>query len=146
MEGRICLLVFLPNRFFFLRRTRPDNSAARPLASTMEVSLADLEPLFNSVGLDSIINGSSAAGSAVWIKFESEVRAAHAAGCTIIVLGAWGCGVFGNQPPVVAELWSEVLDSLEWRGRFTHVVFAVPQGVHGRSIAAFRRALRPLAP
>ena len=46
----------------------------------------------------------------------------------------------------MAELWSEVLDSLEWRGRFTHVVFAVPQGVHGRSIAAFRRALRPLAP
>ena len=45
----------------------------------MEVSLADLEPLFNSVGLDSIINGSSAAGSAVWIKFESEVRAAHTA-------------------------------------------------------------------
>ena len=74
------------------------------------------------------------------------LRAAHAAGCTIIVLGAWGCGVFGNQPPVVAELWSEVLDSLEWRGRFTHVVFAVPQGVHGRSIAAFRCALRPLAP
>ena len=45
------------------------------------------------------------------------LRAAHAAGCTTIVLGAWGCGVFGNQPPVVAELWSEVLDSLEWRGR-----------------------------
>jgi uncharacterized protein (TIGR02452 family) len=74
------------------------------------------------------------------------LRAAHAAGCTSIVLGAWGCGVFGNQPPVVAELWSEVLDSLEWRGRFTHVVFAVPQGAHGRSIAVFRRALRPLAP
>jgi len=34
------------------------------------------------------------------------------------VLGACGCGVFGNRPQVVAELWSGVLDVLEWRGRF----------------------------
>ena len=52
----------------------------------------------------------------------------------------------GTRRAVVAELWSEVLDSLEWRGRFTHVIFAVPQGAHGRSIAVFRRALCPLAP
>ena len=63
-----------------------------------------------------------------------------------ILLGAWGCGVFRNRPEVVAELWSEVLDALEWRGRFARVVFAVPHGAHGRSLAAFRRALRPLAP
>ena len=60
--------------------------------------------------------------------------------------GAWGCGVFRNRPEVVAELWSEVLDALEWRGRFARVVFAVPHGAHGRSLTAFRHALRPLAP
>ena len=69
-----------------------------------------------------------------------------AAGCSTIVLGAWGCGVFRNRPEVVAELWSEVLDTLEWRGRFARVVFAVPRGAHGHSLAAFHRALRPLAP
>ena len=63
-----------------------------------------------------------------------------------LILGAWGCGVFGNRPQVVADLWSEVLDTLEWRGRFGCIVFAVPHGVHGHSLAAFRRALRPLAP
>ena len=72
--------------------------------------------------------------------------AAYAAGCSTVVLGAWGCGVFRNRPEVVAELWSEVLDALEWRGRFARVVFAVPHGAHGRSLAAFRHALRPLAP
>jgi hypothetical protein len=54
--------------------------------------------------------------------------------------------VFRNRPEVVAELWSEVLDALEWRGRFARVVFAVPHGAHGRSLTAFRHALRPLAP
>ena len=41
-----------------------------------------------------------------------------------------------------------VLDTLEWRGRFTHVVFlfAVPRGLHGRSFEALRHALDPLAP
>ena len=72
--------------------------------------------------------------------------AAHATGCSTIILGAWGCGVFGNRPQVVADLWSEVLDALEWRGRFARVVFAIPHGTHGHSLATFRRALRPLAP
>ena len=61
--------------------------------------------------------------------------AAYAARCSTVVLGAWGCGVFRNRPEVVAELWSEVLDALEWRGRFARVVFAVPHGAHGRSLA-----------
>ena len=51
--------------------------------------------------------------------------------------------MFRNRPQVVAELWSEVLDTLEWRGRFARVVFVVPHGLHGRSLAAFRHALRP---
>ena len=33
---------------------------------------------------------------------------------------------------MVEDLWSEVLDTLEWRGRFTHVVFAVPLAVRLR--------------
>ena len=64
---------------------------------------------------------------------------------TRLILGAWGCGVFRNRPEVVAELWSEVLDTLEWRGRFARVVFAVPRGAHGHSLAAFRRARAPAA-
>ena len=79
-------------------------------------------------------------------RMRRALYAAYAAGCSTVVLGAWGCGVFRNRPEVVAELWSEVLDALEWRGRFARVVFAVPHGTHGRSLTAFRHALRPLAP
>ena len=74
------------------------------------------------------------------------LRAAYAAGCSTVILGAWGCGVFRNRADDVAELWSEVLDSLEWRGRFVCIAFAVPRGGTGRALATFRRALAPLAP
>jgi len=39
-----------------------------------------------------------------------------------IVLGAWGCGVFGNDPAVVADAFAQALDQARW---FEHVVFAV---------------------
>lgn len=40
------------------------------------------------------------------------------------VLGAWGCGVFGNDPQEVAELFRAALAG-DFRGAFERVVFAV---------------------
>ena len=47
-----------------------------------------------------------------------------------VVLGAWGCGAFGNPPEAVAALFCEALGSGEFRGRFRTVVFAIidPRG------------------
>ncbi|TYB43006.1 TIGR02452 family protein [Actinomadura chibensis] len=43
-----------------------------------------------------------------------------------LVLGAWGCGVFGNDPVEVAEVFADLLrPGREFDGRFEHVVFAV---------------------
>ncbi len=41
-----------------------------------------------------------------------------------LVLGAWGCGVFGNDSQEVAELFQQAL-SYHYRGIFTKVIFAV---------------------
>lgn len=41
-----------------------------------------------------------------------------------VVLGAWGCGVFRNDPEVIAALFDEALHD-ELRGAFDRVVFAV---------------------
>lgn len=49
-----------------------------------------------------------------------QVAAAH--GHRRLVLGAWGCGVFGNDPAVVAEAFAAALQSVK---RFDTVVFAV---------------------
>jgi len=43
------------------------------------------------------------------------------------VLGAWGCGVFGNDPRVVASAFHEALDG-PFAGAFDEAVFAVLDG------------------
>lgn len=41
-------------------------------------------------------------------RMRKVLYAAYIAGCAQIVLGAWGCGVFRNDPAVVATLWRDV--------------------------------------
>jgi uncharacterized protein (TIGR02452 family) len=54
------------------------------------------------------------------------LAAAHHHGHRRLVLGAWGCGVFRNDPAEVAEVFAELLlDGGLFAGRFEHVVFAV---------------------
>jgi len=51
------------------------------------------------------------------------------------VLGAWGCGVFKNDPEVVAGLFAEALRG-RFRGVFAKVVFAVLSS-DGKTIRPF---------
>ena len=65
------------------------------------------------------------------------------AGCDALVLGAWGCGVFRNDPSLVAGIWRALLDPA--RGAFArcfrHVDFAVLDSTPARTCAgAFERA------
>lgn len=46
-------------------------------------------------------------------------------GCTHLVLGAWGCGVFGNAPKDVAELYRVKLIDEGFGTLFEHVVHAI---------------------
>jgi len=43
----------------------------------------------------------------------------------VLVLGAFGCGAFRNNPRVVAQVYREVLNEKEFKNRFLHVEFAV---------------------
>ncbi|MDG4837654.1 TIGR02452 family protein [Micromonospora sp. WMMD967] len=58
-----------------------------------------------------------------------EVAAAH--GHRTIVLGAWGCGVFRNDPATVAGAFAEALQAVD---RFDHVVFAIHDGLPGTPV------------
>ena len=64
-----------------------------------------------------------------------------------LVLGAWGCGVFRNDPALVAASFAAHLHSGgAWAGRFEHALFSVLDlSPAGDTYAAFVQALRPNA-
>lgn len=66
------------------------------------------------------------------------IAAAH--GQDAAVLGAWGCGVFGNDPREIAELFRRELTGA-FHGAFARVVFAVVDwSADEHFIGPFRRA------
>ncbi|MCJ1475882.1 hypothetical protein MMC13_004546 [Lambiella insularis] len=58
-------------------------------------------------------------------KMRSVLRVARRAGHRRLVLGALGCGAFGNPRGEVARLWKEVLKEKEFEGWWEGVIFAV---------------------
>ena len=57
-----------------------------------------------------------------------------------MVLGAWGCGAFGNDPKDVAEYFKYVLIDDEYGKCFDEVCFAIYGSENGKNITAFRKA------
>jgi uncharacterized protein (TIGR02452 family) len=59
-------------------------------------------------------------------------------GHRVLVLGAWGCGAFRNDPVMVADVFARALEARG--GEFDHVVFAVFDPRQGQpNLTAFRR-------
>lgn len=50
---------------------------------------------------------------------------AQAHGHRALILGAWGCGVFMNEPALVADAFGQWLESPRFAGAFDRVVFAI---------------------
>ncbi len=63
----------------------------------------------------------------------------------MLILGAFGCGAFGNPPKVVAKAFREVLEERRYHTAFQRVVFAIKSSVGGDpytvcpNIAAFQQ-------
>ncbi|MBN0042860.1 TIGR02452 family protein [Streptomyces actuosus] len=79
---------------------------------------------------------------ALAVRAERVLEAAAAHGYRRLVLGAWGCGVFRNDPAQVAEAFRGLLGP---RGRFeetfAHVVFGILDRTRGQTVrVAFDRA------
>ncbi|MDQ3798489.1 MAG: TIGR02452 family protein [Acidobacteriota bacterium] len=61
----------------------------------------------------------------LWIAAENRHR--------ILILGAWGCGVFQNEPQMIAGIFAGLLKG-EFAGCFEHVIFAVYDTSRARRI------------
>lgn len=57
-----------------------------------------------------------------------------------LVLGAWGCGAFGNDPNDVADYFKYVLFDEEYGKCFDEICFAIYGRENGRNITAFKKA------
>lgn len=71
------------------------------------------------------------------IRIMLRIAAEH--GYRELVLGAWGCGAFGNSAEDVSEYFKNVLIGEEYGRCFDRVVFAVYGKPDGRNITAFRK-------
>ena len=58
-------------------------------------------------------------------KIRTILRLSYNNGQTRLVLGALGCGAFGNPPVHIAELFHQVQEEPEFKGIFKEVVFAI---------------------
>lgn len=78
---------------------------------------------------------------ALAVRAERVLETAAACGYRRLVLGAWGCGVFGNDPEQVAGAFWALLTGGRFDGRFEHVVFGVLDRTAGAVVrGAFERA------
>ena len=56
--------------------------------------------------------------------------------CRYIILGAWGCGVFGQKPDEVAKIFKELIEG-KFKGVFDKIIIAVPEDK--RNYPAFKK-------
>jgi uncharacterized protein (TIGR02452 family) len=78
--------------------------------------------------------------AALWARSAKVLATAHRHGHRVLVLGAWGCGVFGNDPEDMAAAFAEHLLGGAFTGRFARVLFAVLDPTPSRRIQkAFAR-------
>jgi uncharacterized protein (TIGR02452 family) len=67
--------------------------------------------------------GQEAATALMQLRISRVLAIAHAYGYTGLVLGAWGCGTYGNDPARIAAIFHQALK--EQAGAFQAVVFAI---------------------
>lgn len=85
---------------------------------------------------------------AKWLEVEQTLK--HRAGIVLaiaeenkhrtLLLGAWGCGVFGNSPAMVADVFANWLENQRFLGCFDRVVFGIyDSSQEKRTFSAFQR-------
>lgn len=82
--------------------------------------------------------GQPRSGDLLEARIRRVLAIARAYGYATLVLGAWGCGAFGNDPRRTARDFRAALEG-EFDGAFSEIVFAITDWSEGR------RYLRPFA-
>jgi len=87
--------------------------------------------------------GQPKSGDLLQGRIHRVLAIAGACGHSVLVLGAWGCGAFANDPHRTARDFRQALEG-ESRGVFSDVVFAVADwSLERRLVGPFRDAFSP---
>ena len=70
------------------------------------------------------------------------LRAAAERGYRDLILGAWGCGAFGNNPQEVAGYFKQVIFEEKEGTDFDNICFAIYGSENGNNITAFREIFK----
>ena len=106
-----------------------EQESHRKMSSAISsVNLADLALLADGIDYDEKLEEKRVALLASLSDRIHRALSAFALGnCTDLVLPAFGCGVHGNDPSMVASVFRSMLtDPEQFGGRFRTVVFAIP--------------------
>jgi uncharacterized protein (TIGR02452 family) len=125
------LAIYSPRVPFF----RDDNGGwldAPVLASVITCAAPNVSALRQNGKYDAVVVEDTLRRRA---RFILAIAAHH--GIERLVLGAWGAGVFGNDPELVADAFKQPLDG-DFAGAFAEVVFAIYG--KGENYAAFVRS------
>lgn len=90
--------------------------------------------------------GQPEAGDLLQRRIHRVLAIAQAYGHSVLVLGAWGCGAFGNDPHRTAADFRHALEN-DFRGAFADVVFAIVDwSPERRFLGPFRDVFAPSKP
>jgi uncharacterized protein (TIGR02452 family) len=131
------------------RRPRPDSTAWAILSPDVPFFRTDEGTPLEAPWLLSVITcaapvaphvGQPESGDLLRARIHRVLAIAHAFGYRALVLGAWGCGAFGNDPVRTAHDFREALAG-EFAHAFEEVVFAVTDwSPNRRTLGPFRDA------
>lgn len=131
-----------------LRRREPDSTDWVILSPGVPVFRTDdgvplpepwLLSVITSAAPVAYLVGQPRSGDLLASRIRRVLAVARAFGYTSLVLGAWGCGAFANDPERTASDFRAALT--EFRGAFEHVVFGIPTEFgDDENTAAFARA------
>jgi len=65
-------------------------------------------------------------------------------GCSTVILGAWGCGVFGNDSKTIADNWYTLLQDEGYKKYFKQIIFSILDTGRGNTYAIFKDMVKSL--
>ena len=102
-----------------------DHALEQPLEHPFTVNIIS-SAAYNLANLPETFNQELYAAGTV-LKIMNQLRTAKAHHQRHLVLGAFGCGAFGNDPDFIARIYRSSIDELEFVGCFDSISFAVTQ-------------------